>query len=246
MVFCRPACSQIVAQTQKHKKGEKEEKGRFSFLALETRIPSRVFPCAYGLQLQVVSAAMENERLDDFVLPRHYALLLSPSLRSLTFKGKVEISLQVCRQTSDVRLHAVDLKIEKVKLRRHHFRARTSSPSSSSTSSSPPSNVSGSSSSPTSSSSPSNASKSSQVTPSIATPFSDDDAVDEVVEDEPISTVFHSETQTVTFSFSSPLLANSTLSGPFLRVRVAKLASLALFFPFVVHAYEPSDIRRQR
>lgn len=56
------------------------------------------------------------ERLPTSVVPKHYALLLTPDLKTFTFKGEVSIQIQVIKETNKIVLNALDLSIKKASL----------------------------------------------------------------------------------------------------------------------------------
>ncbi|KAF5280580.1 hypothetical protein FQR65_LT00331 [Abscondita terminalis] len=56
------------------------------------------------------------ERLPTTVLPKHYKLVLTPDLKTFTFKGEVSIEIQVVQETNKIVLNALDLSIDKVSL----------------------------------------------------------------------------------------------------------------------------------
>lgn len=49
--------------------------------------------------------------LHRYIVPHHYRLLLHPNLTSLSFKGSVQIQIDVQNNTNWVVLHSKDLKI---------------------------------------------------------------------------------------------------------------------------------------
>ncbi|MFZ4669372.1 MAG: M1 family metallopeptidase, partial [Microthrixaceae bacterium] len=57
---------------------------------------------------------LEDQRLDDTVLPRHYDVQLDIDLDASRFAGRVRIDAEVTRATDVVRLHAIDLDVTDV------------------------------------------------------------------------------------------------------------------------------------
>ncbi|MDO8557993.1 MAG: M1 family metallopeptidase [bacterium] len=60
---------------------------------------------------------MESHRLSTNVVPKHYALMLTPDLNNFTFKGEVVVSVEIKEPTALITLYASDLEIRSANAR---------------------------------------------------------------------------------------------------------------------------------
>ncbi len=79
-----------------------------------------VFPsalCALSHFKQTKKKQKERDVLPTDVVPRHYFVSLTPDLvKHFKFIGRVEIDLDVVKETSEIRLHSLDLHFINVNL----------------------------------------------------------------------------------------------------------------------------------